>query len=133
MHSTRRRFVLIVLATGVFSLGAVPTAHADVTGFVGGMTSTSGGMAGGAAGKCFARACWEVEYARAHGGSPTDAGSLETVGLNVLVQFKSPIQHVYAGFLAATAAVMMAAALLASIVPARRALSINPTEALKEV
>jgi ABC-type lipoprotein release transport system permease subunit len=38
----------------------------------------------------------------------------------------------YAGFLAATAAVIMAAALLASIVPARRALSINPTEALKE-
>ena len=38
----------------------------------------------------------------------------------------------YAGFLAATAAVIMAAALLASIVPARRALSINPTEALRE-
>jgi putative ABC transport system permease protein len=38
----------------------------------------------------------------------------------------------YAGFLAFTAAVIMAAAVLASIVPARRALSINPTEALRE-
>jgi ABC-type antimicrobial peptide transport system permease subunit len=38
----------------------------------------------------------------------------------------------YAGFLAVTAAVIMAAALLASIVPARRALRINPTEALRE-
>jgi hypothetical protein len=38
----------------------------------------------------------------------------------------------YAGFLAVTAAVIMAAALLASIVPTRRALRINPTEALRE-
>ena len=38
----------------------------------------------------------------------------------------------YAGFLAVTAAVIMAAALLASIVPARRALRINPTEALRD-
>jgi ABC-type antimicrobial peptide transport system permease subunit len=38
----------------------------------------------------------------------------------------------YTGFLAVTAAVIMAAALLASIVPARRALRINPTEALRE-
>ena len=38
----------------------------------------------------------------------------------------------YAGFLALTAAVIMAAALIASIVPARRALGINPTEALRE-
>jgi hypothetical protein len=38
----------------------------------------------------------------------------------------------YAGFLAATTGVMLVAALLASIVPARRALRINPTEALRE-
>jgi putative ABC transport system permease protein len=38
----------------------------------------------------------------------------------------------YAGFLAVTAAVIVAAALIASIVPARRALRINPTEALRE-
>jgi ABC-type lipoprotein release transport system permease subunit len=38
----------------------------------------------------------------------------------------------YAGFLAFTAAVIMAAALLASIVPATRALRISPTEALRE-
>ena len=94
MDSTRRRFVLILLATGVFSFGTVATAHADVTGFVGGMTSTSGGMGGGAFGKCFTRACWELEYARAHGGSPTDEGSFETVGFNILVPFKSPIHRV---------------------------------------
>jgi ABC-type lipoprotein release transport system permease subunit len=38
----------------------------------------------------------------------------------------------YAGFLAATTGVMLVAALLASIVPARRALRISPTEALRE-
>jgi predicted permease len=38
----------------------------------------------------------------------------------------------YAAFLAITTAVILAAALLASIVPARRALSINPTEALRQ-
>jgi putative ABC transport system permease protein len=38
----------------------------------------------------------------------------------------------YAGFLAATTGVMLVAALLASIVPARRALRISPTDALRE-
>jgi ABC-type antimicrobial peptide transport system permease subunit len=36
-------------------------------------------------------------------------------------------------WLAVTAAVMLATGLLASLVPARRALSISPTDALKEV
>jgi hypothetical protein len=38
----------------------------------------------------------------------------------------------YAGFLAATTGVMLVAALLASIVPARRALRINPIDALRD-
>jgi len=36
-------------------------------------------------------------------------------------------------WLAVTAAVMLATGLLASLVPARRALSISPTDALKEI
>ena len=38
----------------------------------------------------------------------------------------------FAGYLGVTSAVMLAACLLASIGPARRALRINPTEALRE-
>ena len=38
----------------------------------------------------------------------------------------------FAGYLAVTSAVMLAACLLACIAPARRALRINPTEALRE-
>jgi ABC-type antimicrobial peptide transport system permease subunit len=38
----------------------------------------------------------------------------------------------YAGYLAVTSAVMLAACLLACITPARRALRINPTDALRE-
>ena len=40
--------------------------------------------------------------------------------------------RLFAGYLTATAAVMLAASLLACIGPARRALRINPTDALRQ-
>ncbi|HZI78724.1 MAG TPA: FtsX-like permease family protein, partial [Vicinamibacterales bacterium] len=55
----------------------------------------------------------------ASGGGPTGRGREDTV--------------LFTGYLAVTAAVMLAACLLASIGPARRALRINPTDALRDV
>ena len=47
---------------------------------------------------------------------------------------RRPVEDValFAGYLGVTSAVMLAACLLACIGPARRALSINPTDALRE-
>ena len=55
----------------------------------------------------------------AAGGGPTGRGREDTV--------------LFTGYLGVTAAVMLAACLLASIGPARRALRINPTDALRDI
>jgi putative ABC transport system permease protein len=59
-------------------------------------------------------------------------GSGLTVGGGVLLVFQEDNLAAFVVWLAVTAVVMLTAALLASIVPARRALRINPTEALRQ-
>jgi len=62
-------------------------------------------------------------------------GSGVTVGGGVLLVAIARWEEnvaLFVGWLGVTAAVMLAATLLASIVPARRALGINPTDALRE-
>jgi ABC-type antimicrobial peptide transport system permease subunit len=69
------------------------------------------------------------------GGGVAAGGSLLILGVALgMGPSGQPAEDVvlFAGYLAATAAVMLAASLLACIGPARRALGINPTDALRQ-
>jgi putative ABC transport system permease protein len=63
-------------------------------------------------------------------GSGIAAGGI--VLLSIVALKKTADVPLYAGYLAVTSAVMLTACLLACIGPTRRALRINPTDALKD-